>query len=335
MVKLNNELMSVQEVTTLIEQGKHLVINGEEKLFEHLPKGNWIGATESYFYLAGKKGCFNESKLFVSDFTDISKAIKIETYTQETIKDIASNGFENGFNFLVLPALSEIQLSFALNSPSYKELYKNPLLGLIAGTSLDSFSEGKPSKIYNGVTGESFQDKGVALHVAIHDELVARLEILNVFEANKAVTLEVKETDYVVGNCIIDGVEVNLYNYIQEHKIDISFPLTCDYNGATINTSFQRLDEDSKKVMFYAPLFQGKKYNFALPLEDYTTLFRTKVKEKDIKKESLIYNCNCILNYLYGDLENNDIGFSGPTTFGEIAYHLINQTFTYLLIDKK
>ncbi len=335
MVELNNELKTVQEVISLIEEGRQLVINGEVKLLEQLPKGNWIGATESYFYLEGQKGCFDESKLFVSDFTNISKSIKIQTYTEENIQHVSSNGFENGFNFLVLPAQSDIQLSFALNSPNYEQLYKNPLLGLIAGTNLEKFSKGEPSKVFNGILGESYSDKGVALHVELEERFVARLEIVNVFEANTTATVEVEQTDFVIEECLIDGKKVNLYDYLQEHNIDISFPLVCDYSGATINTSFQRLEEQSKKVVFYAPLFAGKKYKFAKPLNNYKEQFRTKVEQADIKKETMIYNCNCILNYLYGELEKGDIGFSGPTTFGEIAYHLINQTFTYLLIDEK
>jgi len=335
MVELSNELKSVQEVVDLIEEGRHLVINGEAKLFEKLPKGNWIGATQSYFYLDGKKGCFDESKLFVSDFTDISKDIKILTYTEENIKDVPSSGFDNGFNFLVLPALSDIHLSFALNSPKYKQLYKNPLLGLIAGTSLEKFSKGEPSKVFNGKIGESYTNKGVALHVELAESLVARLEIVNVFEADTTATIEVEQTGFIIEECLVDGVKTNLYDYLQKHNLDISFPLVCDYNGAMINTSFQRLEDNSKKVVFYAPLFEGKTYKFAKPLKNYAEQFRAKVEKAEIKKEAMIYNCNCILNYAYGELEKEDIGFSGPTTFGEIAYHLINQTFTYLLIDEK
>jgi len=159
--------------------------------------------------------------------------------------------------------------------------------------------------------------------------------MINAFEPSKTVTIEVEETGFVFSDCIINGEKRNLYEYIEEQKIDIRFPLVCDYSGATINTSFQRIEEGTKEVVFYAPLFKDKKYLLAKPLDNYVEVFRKKVAQANINKEAMIYNCNCILNYLYGDLENNDIGFSGPTTFGEIAYQLINQTFTYLLIDSK
>lgn len=62
--------------------------------------------------------------------------------------------------------------------------------------------------------------------------------------------------------------------------------------------------------------------------------YNTKIKTKAALEPSLIYNCNCILNYLYADLEHNQIGFTGAAAFGEIGYNLLNQTFTYLSIDE-
>ena len=42
-------------------------------------------------------------------------------------------------------------------------------------------------------------------------------------------------------------------------------------------------------------------------------------------------SCNCILNFLYGELKSKRTGsFTGPVTFGEIAYILLNQTMVRL-----
>ena len=42
-------------------------------------------------------------------------------------------------------------------------------------------------------------------------------------------------------------------------------------------------------------------------------------------------SCNCILNFVYGGLEGKKTpGFTGPVTFGEIAYILLNQTLVTL-----
>jgi hypothetical protein len=48
-----------------------------------------------------------------------------------------------------------------------------------------------------------------------------------------------------------------------------------------------------------------------------------------------MFSCNCILNFLYGELEGKSIGtFTGPVTFGEIAYQLVNQTLVYVKAEK-
>ena len=43
-----------------------------------------------------------------------------------------------------------------------------------------------------------------------------------------------------------------------------------------------------------------------------------------------VFSCNCILNYLYGELEGKKTPpYTGPVTFGEVAYQLLNQTLVY------
>jgi hypothetical protein len=52
--------------------------------------------------------------------------------------------------------------------------------------------------------------------------------------------------------------------------------------------------------------------------------------------ENIIASCNCILNYLYSELEGKKTGkVTGPITFGEIAYVLVNQTMVYLSVEDK
>lgn len=49
--------------------------------------------------------------------------------------------------------------------------------------------------------------------------------------------------------------------------------------------------------------------------------------------DSLVFSCNCILNYQYAGLEGKKSGsVTSPVTFGEIAYQLLNQTLVYLNI---
>ena len=92
-----------------------------------------------------------------------------------------------------------------------------------------------------------------------------------------------------------------------------------------------KIDEQNKKVIFYAPIFKNREYKFAQKLENYIEKFNFAIK--DIGKVD--YACNCILNYLYGGLEGQKINLPGATTFGEIAYQLLNQTQIYLkILDK-
>lgn len=63
--------------------------------------------------------------------------------------------------------------------------------------------------------------------------------------------------------------------------------------------------------------------------------FETHVQKlMDTDTNNVVFSCNCILNYLFSNLENKKTGaFVGPVTFGEIAYQLLNQTLVYLEIS--
>jgi len=46
------------------------------------------------------------------------------------------------------------------------------------------------------------------------------------------------------------------------------------------------------------------------------------------------FSCNCILNFLYGELAGRSISpLHGPVTFGEIAHQLLNQTMVVLRVQ--
>lgn len=331
----NNQLMEVAEAADLIRAGKTLVVSGEESLLFQLPRGNWIGGTIPYFYLSGEKGRMDKTKVFVSDFTSLTDGCKIANLTKSNIQDVCKDGYDNGFDFVILPAGQDILATFALNSPDYERQYINPLFGLVAGVDIDELSKGRLSKTFNGTTGQSSHDGGVVLHCSLPAKKVARVEIINVFEPSNDIFIEVENDSFTVGNCLINGKHANLYDYIKGREFDISYPLVCDYAGATVNVSFLKLDDEKREVQFYAPLFKNRKYTTAKKFDSYSHLFKQRVITAMNKERNVVYNCNCILNFIYGELTKNDIGFSGTVTFGEIAYHLLNQTFSYLAIDEE
>jgi hypothetical protein len=85
-------------------------------------------------------------------------------------------------------------------------------------------------------------------------------------------------------------------------------------------------------VELYAPVFPGINYAFAKPVGDYAEAFTREFASHS--HDGAVFSCNCILNYLYGDLEGKVVaGAAGPVTFGEIAYSLVNQTLVQVRVD--
>ena len=81
-------------------------------------------------------------------------------------------------------------------------------------------------------------------------------------------------------------------------------------------------------MSFYAPVFKNIEYRFAVRVNDYAGEFKKRIDEAGAHNP--VISCNCILNYLYGDLNGKKIPpYTGPVTFGEIAYQLLNQTLVY------
>jgi hypothetical protein len=107
-------------------------------------------------------------------------------------------------------------------------------------------------------------------------------------------------------------------------------PLVAAYNAVNINVSIKEFINDW--VAFYAPVFSGVDYQFANPIADYVTGLDKAIASQELPDTS--FSFNCILNFLYADLENKKTAeLTGPFTFGEIAYQLLNQTLVYLSIE--
>jgi hypothetical protein len=75
------------------------------------------------------------------------------------------------------------------------------------------------------------------------------------------------------------------------------------------------------------------RYKHAKEVADYASAFTEQLQKIGLAEKSVVFSCNCILNYLYSGLEGkNTAPFVGPITFGEIAYQLLNQTLVYLQV---
>jgi hypothetical protein len=211
-------------------------------------------------------------------------------------------------------------------------LFNSPLVGWNAGVLLSEIADSRP-KVFDGTTLQSFENAAVVLHATTNDDYVARIEIINPFKQSSGDTITFPHSGFAVTDCLVNGQPLNLFDYIQQNGVDTRWPLVADYAGAQINVSFQGTDDAIKRVRFYAPVFEDVEYRLADPLANLAEFFG---KEFDARKVNPAFSCNCILNFLYAELEGKRTGnATGPITFGEIAYMQLNQTLVYVTFDRK
>jgi hypothetical protein len=319
-------LLSLQETAKSIESGRRLAIAGDESLLSKLPRGNWIGGTTPYFML--EDGCtVSKDKLFIHDLTDATTGASIKSYGVEDLPKISEDALEQGFSIVIVPAFSSAHVAYGRDASNYPDIFDKSILGWISGTHLGDFGKVTP-KVFNGATGESSDKDAIAIHCQIEAGKTAIVEIINLFEQGSGETITFEEEGFHVKNCIVNDSKCNFAEYLNRNNIDTKLPLVADYCGAMVNSSFMSVDE-KEGVKLYAPVLQGVEYKIAAPISSYIENFH-KALPKDT---SPVFACNCILNFLYSELEGRVVEkMSGPITFGEIAYQLVNQTLVYLEI---
>lgn len=330
LASVSGRLVTVAEAAAAIRQGRVLWIGGDETLLRQLPTGHWIGGSIPYF-VAQNGGETSRERVFCSELPpSIATGIDIRFYDLDTISRIAVEAPENGFTILLIPATSELHLSYAQNAPGYEEMFLKPIAGWVTGVHLDDLGRSHPV-VYNGKTGEASRERGLVMHVALRPEKIAQIGIVNTFRQGNGDTLVFNETGFTANRCEVNGVERNFAEYVREQKIDQRLPLVADYSGTMINVGLQRVDERGDEVSFYAPVFKGIRYRFAAPVENYVEAFQSAIPKLE---QPVVFSCNCVLNYLYSELEGKHTAhMTGPMTFGEIAYQLLNQTMVYLTVE--
>jgi hypothetical protein len=168
------------------------------------------------------------------------------------------------------------------------------------------------------------------MHVTLPRGRRASIGIVNLFRQGGGDVISFEEEGFSVRTCVAAGKKVNFAEYLVSRKIDTRLPLVADYSGTMVNVSFQAVDEKAGTVALYAPVFKDVQYRIAEPVPDYVKDFAVSMPSGSVNPA---FSCNCILNYLYAGLEGKKTGsITGPITFGEIAYQLLNQTLVYLEI---
>lgn len=320
-------LMTFEKASELISAGKVLHIAGTEALLKKLPSGKWIGGSTEYF-MAKEGGRVSGDLLFVIEFPYQNFSIK--TYNTADLEKVATDAYDNGFTILIVPFDSAIHREYAENAAGYPDMFIKNITGWVSGLNLNK--QGQVPVTVNGLTGEVYTDKAVAMHLCVPDGKTVILNIINIFEQDETSPLiEFEHDGFSAESCLVDGKKVNLADYISQSKINTMLPLVGDYSGNGVNTSFKAVDQG--KVHFYAPVFSGIKYRLAKNILNYENEFNSRLA--GIKDADAVFSCNCILNFLYGELEGKTIEvFDGPITFGEIAYQLVNQTLVYVTVTK-
>ena len=315
-------LITLQETIDLITEGKPLHIAADNSLLSQLPKGNWIGGSTPYF-ISEEGGCFTKDKLYVNEI-DFGEEIKTAVYGKYNIFQIVEECYDNGLTLMILPYGSEVVAKYAKEAPEVEELLMHPTVGWISGVDLNSDDT---ARVYDGRTGESYDDKAVVMYIRLPEDKTALVNMVNIFEDDKTdPIINFPDNALSVKNCTVNGQEVNFAEYISKKNIDTQMPLVADYNGSYINTSVKNIGDTS--VDLYAPVFKNIDYRFAVGVKDYAGEFRNRIGQTNAANP--VFSCNCILNYLNGDLEGKKTPpFAGPVTFGEIAYQLLNQTLVY------
>jgi hypothetical protein len=324
---MRQSLITIDEARRLIASGRPLLLAADETALAQLPAGRWIAGTIPYF-MAAAGGVTSRDRVFVTELPDEVAEVEIRTYDATSLRDLYSDAPANGFTVLIIPAGSVAHQAFALEAPTYRGFGVHPLVGWIAGVHLDELGT-RTAKAFSGEARDADPTRAVAMHVHLPPTRAVEVGIVNLFHQGTGDTIKFAESGFSVGEAIINGERRNLAAYIRERGLDTRCPLVADYYGVGINVSIQAVDSD--RVVFYAPVFADIEYRHASPVADYVAEFDAAMPQGS----DIAFSCNCILNYLYSNLEGRRTsGVVGPATFGEIAYQLLNQTLVYMtLVD--
>ena len=322
-------LVTLKEAIDLISWGRPLMFSGAEKLLRKLPPGNWIGGTSPYF-MTEEGGLQTAERLSVTRFPDFCTTAVVKRYGPAELPNIPRDYPANGVSFIILPAGSEALVTYAKTCTSWPGLFNRPLVGWIAGVDLDELAT-TTAKVVVGPTGEVDANAVVVMHVPLPTGLAAKTDIINLFEPGGGDRLTFPVDGFDASQCFVNDKPRQLAEYLAEMKADTRWPLVTESGGTQFNVSFQAVDAAKKTVTLYAPVFAGLEYRLAKPPADYEKAFAQELARRRVMP---LFTCNCILNYLYADLEGKTTGDAvGPITFGEVAWMLLNQTMVYVTFE--
>jgi hypothetical protein len=321
-------LYTLTEAAEAISSGAPLLIAGDEELLTQLPEGRWIGGTIPYFMTA-EGGQVNRDLVYVDTLPAQVTDVSVHSYAAADLDRLPKDAFDNGFSVIIVPANSAAHASYAADAAEYPGLFDRPVVGWVSGVHLNDLGTAT-AKVFAGSGSRMSSDDAVVMHVELPEGVLASAEIVNLFRQGSGPNLSFDTTGFVQHTVLVEGLPRVFSEYLHEIGHDTQLPLVADYFGAMINVSFQSVPDDGSPVALYAPVFSGIRYKLAAPVGDYVAEFESHLPAGG---EAPMFSCNCILNFVYSELEGKRTGdIVGPITFGEIAYQLLNQTLVYLTI---
>lgn len=322
----HGRLMNVAEAAELIRSGRFLCVAGDETPLRALPRGNWIGGTIPYF-MADDGGQTSREKVFVHELATFGAEPVIRLHGVASLARVCAEAPDNGYSVIIIPAFSAAHSFYARNAPGFEDMFVKPVVGWVSGVHLDQLGQALPA-VVDGRSGHFDTEQAVVMHVTLPPDRYARLEIVNAMRQGTGDRIRFTETGFSAGDCLIEGAAVCFADYLEARGADLRLPLVADYSGALVNVSIKGIDARQRRVDFYAPVFDDVEYRLA---EAQPAGAAAAVDEDG---EAVAFSCNCVLNYIYESLEGRRNGaFTGPMTFGEIAFLLLNQTQVYLTVE--
>ena len=323
-------MKTFDEVSALIKEGRLLHIAGNSNLLRQLPKGDWIGGSTEYF-MTEDGGIVSDSLLFVSEFAK-EDSFSICHYGMDNIDRVASEAYDTGYSILIIPFGSEVSMEYARHAPEYEGMYIKNIVGWVSGVNIAVLGQPEhPPIVVNGVTGEIYTGRAVALHLKVPEYQTVNVNIINIFSPDeKSPAIEFDQEGVTVTTCRVDGKKVVFADYIKQNNLDTKLPIIADCFGIGLNVDI--LSAEDGVVQFGAPVFPSVKYYRAKNVLDYEAAFNsTLMKLKDVRS---VFACNCLSNFLHGGLEGKKLdALFGPVVFGEIAYQMLSQTLVYVTVE--
>lgn len=325
-------LVTPETAAQLIRSGATLAIAGDESVLAALPSGNWIGGSIPYF-MSEEGGITTRDRLFITPLSFYPGFTPfIKHYDAASLSQVCMEAPANGFSLIILPAFSEVHLEYAQHAAHYDEMFMKPLVGWIAGIHLDDMGQRTP-KVRDGRNSDLLENQAVVVHVPLPENVSAHVNIVNLFSQADGDLIEFQESGFEASSCLVNGKPTSLARYLKKIGHDTRLPLVADYSGALINVSLKAVNEKQDNVEFYGPVFAHVAYKLAQPFAgSYEDAFDQAIADLP---EQAGFSCNCVLNYLYSELEGKHTGHvTGPMTFGEVAYVLLNQTMVHLTLER-